>query len=329
MAAVLVTGGAGYVGSVSVRWLLDRGWDVAVLDSLVRGHAAAVDERARLVVGDVGDADSCDTALASCDAVLHCAGYIDVAESVAEPDLYMENNRIRPSVLLDRMREAAVTSLVFSSTAAVYGEPETIPITEASPTTPVNPYGESKLAFERELEARASDGLRSVRLRYFNAAGAWPDGSLGEGHEPEAHIIPRILGRVLNGKRSFEVFGDDYPTPDGTCVRDYVHVLDLARAHEVALERLAAGGPGGVFNLGNGNGYSNRDVVAACSRVTGADLEVRIGPRRPGDPAALVASADRARDELGWEPECTSLESIVSDAWRWHQAFPEGYRDAE
>lgn len=325
---VLITGGAGYVGSVSVRWLLDQGWDVTVVDSLERGHARAVDGRARLVVGDVGEPGVCDDALDGCAAVLHCAGYTDVAESVREPGMYHDNNLIRPLVLLDRMESMGVGTLVFSSTAAVYGEPEDVPIPEEASTKPVNPYGASKLAFERELEERVPRGLRSIRLRYFNAAGAWADGSLGESHDPETHIVPRILLGVLAGRTSFEVFGDDYATPDSTCIRDYMHVRDLAQAHELALRRLLSGGVGGVYNLGSGCGYSNRQVVSACSRVTGTDIEVVIGPRRAGDPAVLVASAERARADLGWEPEYAALDAMVADAWRWHTAHPEGYRDA-
>jgi UDP-glucose 4-epimerase len=216
---------------------------------------------------------------------------------------------------------------VFSSTAAVYGMPTTEPIVEDAETLPINAYGASKLAFERLLETFAeTHGLRSIRLRYFNAAGAWPDGSLGEAHRPETHLIPRVLASMAAGSSAFEVYGGDYDTPDGTCVRDYVHVCDLARAHELALDRLAGGGEGAVLNLGNGQGYSNREVVAACAEVTGRSVAIRIGPRRTGDPDRLVASHERAASALGWAPARGDLRAIVEDAWRWHRAHPTGYR---
>lgn len=323
---VLVTGGAGYIGSVTVRTLLDCGTEVAVLDSLERGHREALDERAVLVVGDVGDAAACDAALAGCDAVVHCAGYIEVAESVELPDRYHDNNVVRPRVLLDRMEAAGVAALVFSSSAAVYGEPERVPIAEDDATLPVNPYGESKLAFEREVAGRRSAGLRCASLRYFNAAGAWPDGSLGEAHNPETHLVPRILAAIAGGRREFEVFGGDYPTRDGTCVRDYVHVTDLASAHALAVEHLVAGGDGGAFNLGSGEGFTNREVVEACAEVTGRDVDIAVGARRAGDPAVLVASSAKAREVLGWAPARGSLKTVIGDAWRWHSSHPEGYR---
>lgn len=322
---VLVTGGAGYIGSVSVRVLLDAGHDVVVLDTLEKGHDWAVDTRASLRVGDCGEMADLDGVLPGCDAVLHCAGYIEVAESQSDPERYFANNTRRPLALLKAMEAHGVAALVFSSTAAVYGEPREVPITEDAPTDPVNVYGASKLQFEQSIERAEGDGaLRAIRFRYFNAAGAMPDGTLGEAHDPETHIIPRILSAMASGQDSFEVYGGDYPTPDGTCVRDYIHVLDLAQAHRLGLERLHAGGEGGVFNLGNGVGYSNLEVVGACARVTGREVEVRIGPRRAGDPAVLVASAGRARGELGWAPERGELDVIVGDAWRWHSTRPTG-----
>jgi UDP-glucose 4-epimerase len=350
---VLVTGGAGYIGGVSVRMLADAGHDVVVLDTLENGHATAVDPRASLIVGDVGDACAVERALAGVGAVLHCAGYIEVAESVREPERYRVNNSAKPTVLLDGMEAARVRAIVFSSTAAVYGAPVAVPIPEDADCVPVNPYGESKLAFERELarrgEAAGGDAgasatrgtLHSVSLRYFNASGALPDASLGEAHDPETHIVPRVLRAMAAGERTFEVFGDDYPTPDGTCVRDYIHVCDLAEAHMRALERAHARAGGGgapsqaaeapappaaeVFNLGNGRGYSNLEVVRTCAEVTGCDVDVRFGPRRAGDPPALVASNERALRELGWRPERGDLRTIVEDAWRWHSAHPDGY----
>ncbi len=316
---VLVTGGAGYVGSVSVRMLLDAGHEVTVLDTLERGHAWAVDPRARFVQGDVGEAPTVHEALDGAQAVLHCAGYIEVAESVRDPERYFENNTRKPQVLLDAMHERGVEVLVFSSTAAVYGEPECVPIEEDAPLRPINPYGASKLAFERAIDAAARAwGLRWVALRYFNVAGAMPDATLGEAHDPESHIIPRILRAIARGERCFEVFGGDYSTPDGTCVRDYIHVCDLGEAHRLALEHLAAGGASGAFNLGNGSGYSNLEVVRMCAEVTGVNVAVTIGPRRSGDPAVLVASAARARAVLGWEPASGDLRVIIEDAWRWH-----------
>lgn len=321
----LVTGGAGYIGSITVRELLDAGHGVTVLDTLEKGHAAAVDPRATLVVGDVGDREALGRVLPGCDAVLHCAGYIEVAESQADPERYFANNVTRPAVMLAAMAELGVRALVFSSTAAVYGEPEAVPITEDALLAPVNAYGESKLRFERLIGRESAErGLRAVVLRYFNVAGAWPDGSLGEAHTPETHIIPRILRALAAGDARFEVYGSDYPTPDGTCVRDYIHVRDLARAHRLALERVGAGGAGTTCNLGNGDGYSNLEVVRACERATGREVAVTMGPRRAGDPARLVASSERARAELGWEPLTPRLDDIVRDAWRWHESHPEG-----
>jgi len=323
---ILVTGGAGYIGSITVRRLLEAGHDVCVLDSLERGHHAAVDRAARLVIGSVGDAAAVDTALEGCDAVIHCAGLIEVAESQERPWAYWRANVAEPLVLLDRMVERRVDALVFSSTAAVYGEPAITPIPETAALDPVNSYGDTKLAFERAVVGyERAHPLRAVRLRYFNVAGAWPDGSMGEAHDPETHIVPRILGRLVQGETRFEVYGGDYETRDGTCVRDYLHVWDLAGAHLLAAERLVGGGESAVFNLGSGEGYTNLEVVKACARVTGREIEVTMGPRRHGDPAVLVASTDRARNELGWAPERTVLETMIADAWRWHESHPMGY----
>jgi UDP-glucose 4-epimerase len=323
---VLVTGGAGYIGSITTRVLLDAGHEIIVLDTLENGHRDAVDTRARFEQGDVGDAKTLDWLLPGCDAVMHLAGFIEVAESQADPGRYFRNNSSKPIVMLDAMAAHGVGAIVFSSTAAVYGDPATVPITEDAPTVPVNAYGASKLMFEQALEWFGhAYGLRAVRLRYFNVAGAWPDGSLGEDHRPETHIVPRVLTAMAEGQRRFEVFGDDYPTEDGTCVRDYIHVCDLAEAHRLALMRLHEGGDGGVFNLGNGRGYSNLEVVRACAAVTGREVEIAIGPRREGDPPKLVASSERARAELGWTPARGELETIIGDAWAWHSGRPGGY----
>jgi UDP-glucose 4-epimerase len=323
---ILVTGGAGYIGSITVRTLLDVGHEVIVLDTLEKGWREAVDRRARLETGDVGDRKLLDWLLPGCDVVMHLAGFIEVAESQEDPGRYFDDNVARPLTMLRAMVDHGVGALVFSSTAAVYGAPEVVPIVEDAPTLPVNAYGVSKLMFEQMLERYGeAHGLRSVRLRYFNVAGAWPGGDLGEAHDPETHIVPRILRAMADGQTTFEVFGGDYPTADGTCVRDYLHVCDLAHAHRLALERLGAGGEGGVFNLGNGRGYSNLEVVRACAEVPGRDVEIVIGPRRPGDPATLVASHERARSVLGWEPKRGELRAMIEDAWHWHSANPNGY----
>ena len=323
---ILVTGGAGYIGSITSRVLLDAGHEVAVLDSLEKGYPKAVDRRATFVQGDIGDPYALEEALEGCDAVLHCAGYIDVAESQEVPWRYVENNALKPSVMLQEMARRGIDKIVFSSTAAVYGQPGSLPIFETMQTFPISAYGVSKLLFERALEGFEELGIRSVRFRYFNAAGAWPDGSMGEGHYPETHLIPRVLQAMQGGERTFEIYGSDYGTKDGTCVRDYIHVIDLAEAHRLALESLEAGGDGGVFNLGSGRGYSNLEVVKTCAEVTGTEVEIAYGPRRPGDPGILVASIARAESELGWRPEC-DLAQMIRDAWRWHESRPQGYME--
>lgn len=323
---MLVTGGAGYIGSIAVRSLVESGAEVVVLDTLERGWREAVHPDAELVEGSVGDAELVCDVVDGCDVVMHFAGLIDVAESEREPERYHRVNADEPVALLEAMAARGVDALVFSSTAAVYGEPARVPIREEDAVRPVNAYGASKLAFERAIEERARHGLRAIRFRYFNVAGAWEDGSLGEAHVPETHLIPRILCAMRDGERTFEVFGGDYPTRDGTCVRDYIHVRDLVDAHLLGVERLLAGMEGGVYNLGNGEGFTNREVVLACARVTGVPVSIEIGPRRPGDPAVLIASAERAERELGWRRQRPSLEQMIEDAWRWHLARPGGYR---
>lgn len=316
---LLVTGGAGYVGGHAVRALLEAGHEVVVYDNLVYGHAETVP--CELVVGDLADRARLDGVLAGqpFDAVLHFAAYAYVGESVADPAKYWRNNVAGGLELLDAMRAHGVNKLVFSSTCATYGYPERVPVTEDEPKKPESPYGESKLAFERVLAAyaRAYD-LRSVSLRYFNAAGARPDGSLGEDHEPETHLIPLVLRAAAGLALSIKVFGTDYPTPDGTCIRDYIHVDDLASAHVLALGVLEAPGACHAYNVGTGRGYSVREIIDACERVTGRAIPVEEAPRRPGDPAALFADNTKIRRELGWSPQYTDAEAIVATAWRWH-----------
>ncbi|HUY30125.1 MAG TPA: UDP-glucose 4-epimerase GalE [Acidimicrobiales bacterium] len=309
---ILVTGGAGYIGSVVATRLLELGHTVTVLDDLSTGHADAVPPGATFVEGRVHDAA---VALAGerFDGAVHLAASSLVAESIANPEKYRLNNVVGTRLLLDTLLASGVPAIVFSSTAAVYGEPETVPIDEDAPTRPVNPYGESKLAVDEMLAAEAATGrIGAVSLRYFNVAGAYA--GRGERHDPETHLVPIALQAALGTRAGLVVYGDDYPTPDGTCVRDYIHVADLAEAH---LGALASARPGAhrVFNLGNGAGFSVREVLAAVERVTGVRLEVTVAGRRAGDPAVLVASAARARRELGWTPARPSLEQMIGDAW--------------
>ena len=321
---ILVTGGAGYIGSVTTAHLLDRGHDVRVLDDLSTGHRPAVPSGAELVVGRIQDAAVLRRALDAVDAVVHFASLSLVGESMQQPRHYFRENVGAAIALLDGMDVAGVSRIVFSSTAAVYGEPAVDVIDEDVALRPVNPYGHSKVMIERVLseEARAN-GLSAMALRYFNACGA--DGPRGEHHDPETHLIPRVCRTLLGTlDGEFRVFGDDHPTPDGTPVRDYVHVLDLASAHALAIEAL--GEPGfEALNLGTGHGASVKEVLAAARTVTGHDIPLEVGPRRAGDPPKLVASNARARARLGWEPSASSMERILADAWAWHQAHPEGY----
>jgi UDP-glucose 4-epimerase len=332
---VLVTGGAGYVGSISVEALVAAGHEVTVLDDLSKGHRAAVVAGATLVEGSYGDPAGIRALLAAIpvDAVLHCAARSLVGESVADPALYYRENVAGGVTLLESLREAGVRRLVFSSTAAVYGVPESIPIREDAALAPINPYGETKRTFEGALRwYAAAYGLRSISLRYFNVAGASERN--GEVHEPETHLIPNVLA-AEEGRRELTVFGTDYPTPDGTCIRDYIHVEDLARAHLLALEATApddgrtAGADGNAaalaLNLGNGGGFSVREVLAAAEAATGRPVPYRVGPRRAGDPPVLVADAGRAREVLGWQPAHPDLTEIVASAWAWRSTHPAGY----
>ncbi|HHW14091.1 MAG TPA: UDP-glucose 4-epimerase GalE [Firmicutes bacterium] len=324
---VLVTGGAGYIGSHVVKALRAAGHEVAVLDNLSRGHRQAV-AGVPLFQADLLDRPALDWLFANhpVEAVLHFAALSQVGESQKLPGKYALNNVAGTVTLLEAMVAAGCRTLVFSSTAAVYGAPETMPITEDYPLEPTNTYGETKLFVERMLRRfDEAYGLRSIALRYFNAAGADPEGELGEDHDPETHLIPLTLAAALGQRPAIEVFGTDYPTSDGTCVRDYIHVTDLAEAHLLALVALAGGAPTTAYNLGNGRGFSVREVIAAAERVTGRSIPVREGPRRPGDPPALVASSARAEAELGWRPRYGELETIIQTAWEWHRTHPQGY----
>jgi UDP-glucose 4-epimerase len=323
---VLVTGGAGYVGSISAERLLAEGHSVTVLDSLVTGHRAAVPAGAKLVTGSVVEQDLVERTLREdgIDAVLHCAGRLLVGESVEQPALYYRENVLGGISLLDAMRAAGVNRLVFSSSAAVYGTPKSIPIEESQVPSPINPYGETKRAFEGVLAwyARAY-GLRSVSLRYFNVAGATDE--RGEDHDPETHLIPNVLASALSGP-PLTIFGGDYPTPDGTCIRDYIHVEDLADAHLAALGLTEHAAPGlEVCNLGSGSGFSVLEVVQAAESVVGRKLPFTLGERRPGDPPVLVASNSKAAKVLGWRPRRGSLDEMVGSAWRWRERHPSGY----
>lgn len=324
---IMVTGGAGYIGSHTVRELVNRGHQVLVLDNLSRGHKAAVKE-GFLVVGDTGDRELLQKLFADfeVEAVMHFAAHSQVGESVRLPSDYYRNNVVNGLNLLDAMIESQVPYLVFSSTAAVYGEPQEFPIQETHPANPTNPYGATKLALEEAMGWYGEAyGLKWTSLRYFNAAGADPAGDIGEDHTPETHLIPLALKVALGELPHLEVYGNDYPTPDGTCVRDYIHVNDLAQAHVLALDALAGGGPSTFYNLGNGSGYSVLEVIRTAEEVVGMTLPVRLADRRPGDPAMLVAASDKIKRELGWQPEHPGLNDIIATAWRWHLSHPRGF----
>src|SRR5438445_134730 len=323
---ILVTGGAGYIGSHAVRLFLARGHDVWVYDNLSMGHRAAVPAD-RLIVADLNETQRLDHALLMnrIEAVVHFAAFAYVGESVKDPGKYYQNNLVNTLNLMECMRRHGVWRLVFSSTCATYGIPQQVPITEDEPQRPINPYGNAKLAVERALvDYAAAYGWSYAALRYFNASGASPDGTIGEDHDPETHLIPLVLQTALGRRTHIEVFGTDYPTPDGTCIRDYIHVDDLAEAHLLALEKLRSG-KGLRYNLGTGRGYSVREVIRTVEEVTGKPVPVKEGPRRPGDPPALVAASGPAQRDLGWRPCYTELRPIVETAWRWHKAHPRGY----
>lgn len=323
---ILVTGGAGYIGSHAARFLIHSGHDVWVLDNLITGHAAAAPP-GRLIQAAIHDEQVVVDALQRhrIEAVMHFAASSQVGESVVDPAKYYQNNVVGTFTLLAAMRAAGVSRIVFSSTAATYGNPSCVPITEQEPQRPINPYGFTKLVIEQSLRDHAKAyGWGYAALRYFNAAGAIPDGTLGEDHDPETHLIPLVLQVALGQRSSVTMFGDDYDTPDGTCIRDYIHVDDLVAAHWSALERLAPE-VGFEMNLGTGRGYSVREVIEAGRQITGHAIPVSVGPRRAGDPAILVADSSMAQRELQWSPRYTSIQQIVETAWNWHRRHPHGY----
>lgn len=319
---VFLTGGAGYIGSVTSELLLDAGHEVVVFDNLERGHKGAIDPRAGFIKGDLREKDVVVKAVKDVrpDAVMHFAAYALVPESMVKPEIYFRNNMVGGLNLAEAMLEAGTRKIVFSSTCATYGQPERVPITEDTPQKPENSYGESKLAFEKALGwFNRIHGMKTVFLRYFNACGATE--KYGEDHDPETHLIPLILKVALGKRENITVFGNDYETPDGTCLRDYIHIVDLAQAHMLAL----TGEHSGAFNLGTGNGYSVREVIDVARKVTGHAIPEKMAPRRAGDPPRLVASSEKARKVLGWNPKFMDLEAIIASAWNWHKRHPDGY----
>ena len=330
--AVLVLGGAGYFGCDTVYELIEHGRDVVVADNLVTGFRKAVHPKARFYEADIRSRADMDRIFETehIDGVIHFAAFSQVGESMTAPLKYYENNLCGTTALLQSMVSHDIKNIVFSSTAATYGEPERIPILETDRTAPTNCYGETKLAMERLMHwTGLAHGLKHVALRYFNACGAHPSGLIGEAHNPETHLIPLILQTALGRRSSLSIFGDDYPTRDGSCIRDYIHVTDLAQAHILALDYLMQGGESDVFNLGNGVGFSVKEVIEVSRRVTGREIPAEVKPRRAGDPAQLVASSEKAKSVLGWRPQYGELEAIIGSAWKWHQLHPNGYGPAE
>lgn len=325
--SVLVTGGAGYIGSHTVLEFLEASEEVVIVDSLEKGHKEAV-LGGKLYCGNLRDEEFLDKVFSEneIEAIVHFAAYSLVGESTVDPLKYYNNNVVGSLRLIGKMKQYGVKNIVFSSTAATYGEPENIPIRETDNTYPTNPYGETKLSVEKALKwADKAYGLKYVSLRYFNAAGAHPSGKIGEDHNPETHLIPIVL-QVASGKRDrISIFGNDYNTPDGTCIRDYIHVTDLARAHVLALKYLRNGGESNTYNLGNGQGFSVNEVINIAREVTGEKIDAVMSDRRPGDPAILVASSEKIKKELQWQPEYDNLHTIIETAWNWHKAHPDGY----
>lgn len=327
---VLVCGGAGYIGSHTVYELIAEGHEVVVFDSLVKGHKGAVHKDAKLYVGDLRDSAAIDRVFEEnkIDAVIDFAAFSLVGESCSQPLMYFDNNVYGTLRLLEAMNRAGVKKIVFSSTAATYGEPKSVPIVEGDPTEPINPYGETKLTVEKMLKwSDAAYGIKYVVLRYFNAAGAHISGEIGEDHSPESHLIPIILQAAAGVRDHISIFGEDYPTEDGTCVRDYIHVTDLAGAHIRALEKLERDNTSATYNLGNGKGFSVKEVIECAKAVSGKPIKVLVEGRRAGDPPVLIASSERAIEELGWTPKFNTLTQIVETAWRWHSSHPQGYND--
>src|SRR6266487_2755150 len=321
---IFVVGGAGYIGSVCAELLLDEGHEVTIFDNLTEGHQHAVDSRANFFHGELADREKIQATLSSArpDAVMHFAANALVGESMRNPSKYFRNNICNGLNLLDAIVAAHARQIVFSSTCAIFGLPEQLPIDETAPARPINPYGESKLAFEKILRWYDQiHGLKFVSLRYFNAAGA--TGKFGEDHRLETHLIPNVLKVALGQKPHVEIFGTDYETPDGTCIRDYIHIVDLARAHILALNAARSE----LYNLGTGGGASVREVIAACHKITGKKIDTVEKPRRPGDPPRLIASSEKIKNELGWRPQFQSLDAIIDSAWKWHEKFPNGYGD--
>ena len=330
--AILVAGGAGYIGSHMVKNLVEHGEDVVVADNLSTGHRAAINPQAKFYEGDIRDRKFLDKIFDNEDitAVVHFAAFSIVPESMSKPLKYFDNNTGGMITLLEAMRDHNIKYIVFSSTAATYGVPEHMPIKETDPQNPINPYGLSKLMMEKMMAwADKAYGIKFVALRYFNVAGAAPDGTIGEDHGPETHLVPIIL-QVAQGKRDeLSIFGDDYNTPDGTNVRDYVHVMDLTDAHILAIKYLEAGNKSNAFNLGSSTGFSNKQMLEAAREVTGKPIPAKIAPRRPGDPDSLVAASDKARDILGWKPKYDDVHDIIATAWKWHSTHPKGYDDRD
>lgn len=328
--STLVLGGAGYIGSHAVYQLIDEGYDTVVVDNLQTGHKGAIHPKARFYQGDIRDKDFLREVFAKekVDAVLHFAAYSLVGESMEKPLEYFRNNVYGTQVLLEVMNEFNVKHIVFSSTAATYGEQDQTPITEEMQTNPTNAYGETKLTMEKLMKwCDTAYGMNYVSLRYFNVAGARSTGEIGEDHHPETHLIPVVLQVALGQRESISIFGDDYPTEDGTCIRDYIHVEDLIDAHILALKYLQNGGESNIFNLGSSKGFSVKEIVEAARAVTGHELPANIAPKRVGDPSTLIASSEKAGRILGWRPKRTSIQNIITDAWNWHQAHPNGYGD--
>jgi len=327
---VLVTGGAGYIGSHCVYDLIEKGEDVIVVDNLHRGHLDAVHRAAKLYIGDIRDREFMDRVFSENDieAVMHFAANSLVGESMADPLSYYYNNVYGTLILLENMIKNHVKKIVFSSSAAIYGEPRNIPILEDDLAIPTNPYGETKLAVEKMLKwADRAKGIKHISLRYFNVAGAHIEGIIGEDHNPETHLIPLVLQVALNKRDYVIIYGDDYDTPDGTCIRDYIHVIDLSHAHLLALEGLRKGWDSDVFNLGNGEGFSVKEIIESARKVTGHPIPARIGERRPGDTSKIIASSRKAEEILKWKPRFTKIEDIIETAWRWHKYNPEGFRN--